>query len=127
MIFFSTTFSPGAGVEGIKALRYLFARFYLWCRIPGVKEEMEGCPEDDLLVGYTILTGCLGLILFLVFQVFRIQLERYKKAKHIKERLTEASVKPEFAEIQRELYKNAGRKTVSGQVEQTPAATQIET
>lgn len=26
MIYFSTTFSPGAGVEGLKALRYLFSR-----------------------------------------------------------------------------------------------------
>ena len=37
MIFFSSTFSPGAGVEGLKALRYLFPRFYLWCRLPDVK------------------------------------------------------------------------------------------
>merc|ERR1719498_2171285 len=28
MIFFSTTFSPGSGVEGLKVFRYLFARFY---------------------------------------------------------------------------------------------------
>jgi ABC-type lipoprotein export system ATPase subunit len=28
MIFFSTTFSPGAGVPALKELRYLFARFY---------------------------------------------------------------------------------------------------
>merc|ERR1712166_1625841 len=40
MIFFSTTFSPGAGVPGVKALRYLFARFYLWCRVPGVLNQM---------------------------------------------------------------------------------------
>ena len=33
MIFFSTTFSPGAGVEGVKVLRYLFARFYFWCMV----------------------------------------------------------------------------------------------
>lgn len=29
MIFFSTTFSPGSGVPGLKALRYLFSRFYV--------------------------------------------------------------------------------------------------
>ena len=40
MIFFSTTFSPGAGVPGLKALRYLFARFYLWCRVPGVLNQV---------------------------------------------------------------------------------------
>jgi hypothetical protein len=42
MIFFSTTFSPGAGIEGLKALRYLFSRFYLWCMIPQVAPSMEG-------------------------------------------------------------------------------------
>ena len=33
MIFFSTTFSPGAGVAGVKSLRYLFSRFYFWCAL----------------------------------------------------------------------------------------------
>ena len=30
-IYLSTTFSPGAGIEGVKGLRYLFPRFYFWC------------------------------------------------------------------------------------------------
>merc|ERR1712226_671007 len=30
MIFFSTTFSPGSGVEIVKELRYLFSRFFFW-------------------------------------------------------------------------------------------------
>merc|ERR1712029_42157 len=48
MIFFSTTFSPGAGVRGLKELRYLFSRYYLWCMLP---EDigMEGCPEENNL------------------------------------------------------------------------------
>jgi hypothetical protein len=65
MIFFSTTFSPGSGVAGVKNLRYLFARFYLWCQVPGYMELMEGCPADDQLTGFSVLTGCLGLIIFL--------------------------------------------------------------
>ena len=60
---FSTSFSPGAGVPGLKALRYLFARFYLSCRVPG---QMEGCPDDYLLVGCTIASGCLGTVPLLV-------------------------------------------------------------
>uniref|UniRef100_A0A7S2FB46 Uncharacterized protein n=3 Tax=Florenciella parvula TaxID=236787 RepID=A0A7S2FB46_9STRA len=67
MIFFSTTFSPGAGLEGVKGLRFLFARFYLWCVIPGVMEGMEDCPKDNLTL-YTVLSGCLGLFLFLGLQ-----------------------------------------------------------
>jgi len=127
MLFFSTTFSPGAGVEGVKALRYLFARFYLWCRIPGVKENMEGCPDDDMLVGYTILTGCLGLILFLIFQAIRMQVERRKKALTIKSRLNEVVTKPEFGEIQKQLYKNASKPmAVQMQVEPTQPSSQVE-
>ena len=34
MIFFSSTFSPSAGVDGLKEFRFLFARFYMWCRLP---------------------------------------------------------------------------------------------
>ncbi|GMH61104.1 hypothetical protein TrRE_jg12436, partial [Triparma retinervis] len=52
MIFFSTTFSPGAGVEAVKELRYLFARFYFWCDLPGFKDLMEDCPADNLLITY---------------------------------------------------------------------------
>ena len=62
MIFFSTTFSPGSGVAGVKELRYLFARFYLWCRLPGVKEFMEKCPDDDMLIGCVVGSGCLGMV-----------------------------------------------------------------
>ena len=53
-------------MPGLKALRYLFARFYLWCRVPGVLDQMEGCPDDDMLVGCTIASGCLGTVPLLV-------------------------------------------------------------
>lgn len=123
MIFFSTTFSPGAGLEGVKALRYLFARFYLWCRIPGVKEDMDGCPADHALVGYTVLTGCLGLILFLFFQAIRWQVESRRKAKTVKSRNDVVSVKPEFAKIQMALY---GASDMSeAQIEPTQSTFQI--
>merc|ERR1711865_812924 len=91
MIFFSTTLSPGAGVTGVKALRYLFARFYLWCRVPGVLNQME---------------GCLGMVLFIIFQIVRVFVVKRadeSKTKKIKE---EIAAKPEFAKIQSELYKN---------------------
>ena len=62
MIFFSSTFSPGAGVDSLKVLRFLFPRFYLWCRLPGVKDFMEDCPDDDMLVGCVVGSGCLGMV-----------------------------------------------------------------
>ena len=88
MIFFSSTFSPGAGVEGLKGLRFLFSRFYLWCRVPGVLNQMEGCPDDDMLVGCTIASGCLGMVLFIIFQIVRVFVVKRadeSKTKKIKE------------------------------------------
>jgi len=106
MIFFSTTFSPGAGVEGVKELRYLFARFYLWCRVPGVKESMEDCPDDDMLVICTIASGCLGMVLFIIFQLVRVFVVKRADASKTKAIKEEIAAKPEFATIQSELYKN---------------------
>merc|ERR1712087_171775 len=45
MIFLSTTFSPGAGVPGVKYLRYCFARYYFWCDLPGVKDSHSFCSK----------------------------------------------------------------------------------
>jgi hypothetical protein len=67
MIVFSTTFSAGSGVAVLKEFRYLFARFYFWCMVPGVDELMEGCPADEgLNIFYMCLVGLLGVIIFVV-------------------------------------------------------------
>jgi hypothetical protein len=67
MIFFSTTFSPGSGVPGLKVLRYTFSRFYFWCMLPGVQDLMEGCPEDETLnVVYMMLSSMLGIFIFML-------------------------------------------------------------
>ena len=106
MIFFSSTFSPGAGVEGLKALRFLFSRFYLWCRLPGVKDMLEDCPAKSELTTYTILSGCLGLFLFLVLQAVRycVAQARADKAQHKHEEIAQ---RPEYQQVQAELYKRA--------------------
>ena len=122
VIFFSTTFSPGSGVEGIKALRYLFARFYFWCRVPGYKEMMEGCPADDTLVWYTILTGCLPLILFVVFQFVRVTILNMRKQRKDNKARAEISMKPEYKDVQNELYKNHKKQLVPGTAEAISAA-----
>lgn len=102
MIFFSTTFSPGSGVDGLKEFRYLFSRFYLWCMIPEYKDLMEGCPADNLLTTYAVLSGILGLVLFLVFQV---GLYVYKSASSKKENSKRNQLKDEeFRDLQKELY-----------------------
>lgn len=102
MIFFSTTFSPGSGVEGLKELRYLFVRFYLFCVIPGVQDEMEGCPDSDLSVLYMVLSGFIFAVIFAVYKItqhlFKSMMK--KKAFHKKNKLKDA----EFRDLQVELY-----------------------
>jgi len=103
MVFFSTTFSPGSGVQGIKELRYLFSRFYLWCMLPGgVSDMMEGCPEDNLLL-YLILSSLLVPFLYVVVKV---GLDTYRKFHHVKKQSSrfESMKTTAFAELQLELF-----------------------
>lgn len=102
MIFFSTTFSPGSGVEGLKALRYLFARFYFWCMIPGVQEDMDNCPADDVLVPYMILSSLIGLAGFFVYQgVVNVHRSLTRKQETAKKNSLKDD---EFVDLQIELY-----------------------
>ena len=108
MIFFSTTFSPGSGVKGLKNLRYLFSRFYLWCMISGLDEQMEGCP-DDYGILYLILSAFISLFIFLVcisVQKLRMKSSSKKEA----ETRRQCMLTTEFAELQVELF---GLKTLN--------------
>jgi hypothetical protein len=108
MTFFSSTFSPSAGVDGLKAFRFLFPRFYMWCRLPDVKDMLEDCPAKNELTTYTVLSGCLGLFLFLVLQAVRCCMAqaRADKAQHTHEEIAQ---RPEYQQIQVELYESAQR------------------
>ncbi len=65
MTFFSTTFSPGSGIPVIKELWYLFPRFYFWCMIPDLQDQMEGCPKlDASKMTYMVLSAMSGLSFF---------------------------------------------------------------
>jgi hypothetical protein len=102
MIFFSTTFSPGSGVAGLKELRYLFPRFYFWCIVPGVQDDMEGCPADDVNMLYLILSAMIGLVLFLIYQTSKTLTKASKK----KDAISKQSLlkDEEFRDLQVELY-----------------------
>lgn len=101
MIFLSTTFSPGSGVPVIKELRYLFARFYFWCQVPSVENQMEGCPKN-LTMLYLVLSALVGLFVFLCVQLL---LKLRKKSKNITKNKERASMMDtEFQELQVELY-----------------------
>jgi hypothetical protein len=102
MIFFSTTFSPGAGVEGLKELRYTFARFYFFCKIPGVKDQMEGCPDPDLNVVYMTLAALIGTFLFFIYETIRFILRASKTKKTISKQ--NKLKDDEFRDLQVELY-----------------------
>lgn len=102
MIFFSTTFSPGAGVNGLKNLRYLFARYYLWCMVPGYDMLMEGCPEKNTLL-YLILSSLIVPVLFVCYKGVKAVYSKLKGAKAMTSR-RESMKTYEFAELQLELF-----------------------
>ena len=103
MIFFSTTFSPGSGVAGLKELRYLFSRFYFWCMIPGVQDDMENCPPADLNLVYMVLSALIGVVLFLIYQAFR-HMNRSKKSLRIKSKKQQMKEDQVFRDLLIELY-----------------------
>ena len=102
MIFFSTTFSPGSGVPGLKALRYLFARFYFFCKIPGVQDDMEGCPDEDLNVVYMVLAAFIGTFMFFVYELIRFVIRSSQSKKTITKK--NKMKDEEFYDLQVELY-----------------------
>lgn len=108
MIFLSTTFSPGAGVEVVKELRYLFARFYFWCMIPGVQDDMENCPDEDLNILYLILSGFIGVVVFIFVKTLN-QASASAKSMDKMGKLAEM-MDDEFVELQVELFGEKGLK-----------------
>ena len=109
MIFFSTTFSPGAGVKGVKALRYIFPRFYFWCLLPGVQDQMEGCPADERLTLLWLCMTALGsLFLFLAWLGVK-NLFRSRAEKKV-EKGKKAMMDQEFHDLQIEFYGENGVK-----------------
>ncbi|KAL7473616.1 hypothetical protein ACHAXS_014099 [Conticribra weissflogii] len=117
MIFFSTTFSSGVGLDGVKSLRYLFSRFYLFCETDGIKERMEGCPDSNNLL-YLVLST-----LFLVFAFVLIKMGVALKRKLAKEeqnaysRQTVESIA--FAELQLEMFNEKASKNTKTSSEVT--------
>jgi hypothetical protein len=108
MIFLSTTFSPGAGVPVIKELRYLFARFYLWCILPEVMDQMEDCPPDDLNTLYLILSSFTFMFFFLTAKGLQACRKKAAESKD-EDKKKEILGKEETKQLQVELY---GAKTL---------------
>lgn len=102
MIFFSTTFSPGAGVKGLKELRYLFSRFYLWCMLPNDVVQMEGCPESNTLL-YLVLASLFVPSLFALYKLIS-GLHKKNNREKSKSSKRESMKSLQFAELQFELF-----------------------
>eukprot|EP00977_Amphora_coffeiformis_P013134 scaffold3396_cov176-Amphora_coffeaeformis.AAC.7 len=105
MIFFSTTFSPGAGISGLKGLRYLFPRFYFWCMVPSIRSDMENCPTSDalnlmFLVLAAMMVPCLFLVYKAVTALWRSQQRKQRNTakKHV------LMMDEEFYQLRRQLY-----------------------
>jgi hypothetical protein len=63
---------------------------------------MEGCPNDDVIVLYTVLSGLVGAVMFLLYEAIRVGLNasRSKAASKHHDRLKD----DEFVDLQIELY-----------------------
>lgn len=105
MIFFSTTFAPGAGVSVVKALRYLFPRFYFWCMLPGVENLMEGCPDEPYNMIYLVLSTLLGVVVF-GFIMASGAIRKKLNSKRAKERKELEKNDGDFVRLQRALFGN---------------------
>jgi hypothetical protein len=70
--------------------------------IPGIQDDMEGCPDSDVNVLYMTLSAMLGLVLFLVYESIKTLLKSAHKKKTMskKNKLKDA----EFRDLQVELY-----------------------
>jgi len=102
MIYFSTTFAPGAGVPGLKELRYLFSRFYFWCIIPGVQDSMDGCPAELNLLYMGLTSIMISSIFFVIRFILQRRASRGKKA--LKKELASHIDTNELTQLQEELY-----------------------
>lgn len=107
VIFFSTTFSPGAGLSGLKALRYLFPRYYFWCMIPSTQPFMEGCPEKNNIL-YLFCVSLLPLIIFFVYKGMALLRSSSNKREAAKKH--DALKDDEFTTLQSELFGVASTK-----------------
>jgi len=103
MVFFSTTFSPSAGIEGLKALRYLFPRYYLWCMLPSIGGFMEGCPAEENTLMYLVLSAFITPYLFCIFAVVRELYQTFRTEKKKKGRLGVIQ-SAAYAELQIEMF-----------------------
>lgn len=102
-IFWSGTFAPGAGVPGLEELRYLFPRFYLWCLMDVVKDEMD-CPagNDNDYVLYMIASALVPLALFVLYKV--VAYLASTSAKNKQQAARDALKDDEFERIQTVLF-----------------------
>ena len=100
-IFFSTSYSPGAGVKGAKELKYLFSTFYVWCMLPEM--GMEGCPAESKTLLYLILSSLIVPVLFLLWKLGQAFYSRLRQ-KNTKSSLLELMRSVEFEELQLELF-----------------------
>jgi hypothetical protein len=102
MVFASTTFSPGAGVPVLKELRYLFPRFYWWCIVPEVQNLMEGCPPDNVIPLYLVLSAFVGVfILCFILGIGRVKTGFHRNKRENKR---EEMLDDEFEELQSNMY-----------------------
>jgi hypothetical protein len=107
MLFLSTAYSPGAGAPVIKELRYIFPKFYFWCFLPVVEDQMEGCPDtrSELLL-YMALSSFTFSAIFIGIKIAGDFKERRTTTKRDKSTLE--LLDDDFEDLQVEIYGERG-------------------
>eukprot|EP00977_Amphora_coffeiformis_P021986 scaffold10157_cov162-Amphora_coffeaeformis.AAC.4 len=108
MLFMSTAYSPGSGIPVLKGLRYVFTKFYFWCYLPGVSDDMEGCPDTRAAtLTYMTLASFFWVFIFMVVQC--VYFIKGKKEATKRDKSAAALLDDDFAELQVVLYGERGR------------------
>jgi hypothetical protein len=102
MIFFSTTFSPGAGIPVLKELRYLWPRFYFWCMVDEIAPSMEGCPKSPTTEIALFFSAQLTIYIFLLYKL-KLSFKREKQERK-RTNLKASMMDEQFHQLQVELY-----------------------
>ena len=70
---------------------------------PGVEDNMEGCPDDDVNLLYLVVSGLMGVVIFVASKLlFRLRGKLQKKEAASK--MKDMAGSEDFKALQEELY-----------------------
>ena len=79
-------------------------RYYFWCIVPDVQDDMEGCPDQSVDIWvYMFLSGIMFLVLFVFVKTIMDQKKKSNRKKKL-EIATDMNDTEEYRVLKRELF-----------------------